>query len=66
MYSSKTLGIYRRTYLALRVVFTSMNDDFTIVPDTSIIIDGRITAKLESGEYSGATIIISEALVSEL
>ena len=43
-----------------------MNDDFSIVPDTSVIIDGRITAKLESGEYSGATIIISEALVSEL
>lgn len=43
-----------------------MNDDFFIVPDTSVIIDGRITAKLESGEYSSATIIISEALVSEL
>lgn len=43
-----------------------MNDYFCIVPDTSVIIDGRITAKLESGEYSGATIIIHEALVSEL
>lgn len=43
-----------------------MNDYFCIVPDTSVIIDGRITTKLESGEYSGATIIIHEALVSEL
>jgi ATPase len=43
-----------------------MNDIFCIVPDTSVIIDGRITAKLEAGDYNGATIIISEALISEL
>ncbi len=43
-----------------------MSDEFCIVPDTSVIIDGRITAKLRSGEYKEATVIISEALVAEL
>ncbi len=37
-----------------------------IVPDTSVIIDGRITAKIESGEFAGAEIIIPEAVVAEL
>ncbi len=43
-----------------------MSDEFCIVPDTSVIIDGRITAKLRSGEYKEATVIIAEALVAEL
>jgi ATPase len=43
-----------------------MNDEFCIVPDTSVIIDGRVTAKLKAGEYKQATVIIPEALVSEL
>jgi ATPase len=43
-----------------------MNDEFCIVPDTSVIIDGRITAKLKAGEYKQAAVIIPEALVSEL
>ncbi|MEM2933655.1 MAG: PINc/VapC family ATPase [Methanocellales archaeon] len=37
-----------------------------VVPDTSVIIDGRITAKIESGEFAGAEIIIPEAVVAEL
>jgi ATPase len=37
-----------------------------IVPDTSVIIDGRITAKIESGEFAGAEVIIPEAVVAEL
>ncbi len=41
-------------------------NDFCIVPDTSVIIDGRITAKLKAGEFKEATVIIPEALVSEL
>lgn len=40
--------------------------EFCIVPDTSVIIDGRITAKLKAGEFKEATVIIPEALVSEL
>ncbi|VVB93569.1 putative KH and PIN-domain containing protein [uncultured archaeon] len=43
-----------------------MTDDFYIVPDTSVVIDGRITAKLKAGEYKNATVIIPEAVVSEL
>ncbi|NJD01361.1 MAG: PIN domain-containing protein, partial [Ruminiclostridium sp.] len=43
-----------------------MKKDFCIVPDTSVIIDGRITAKLKSGEFKSARIILAEALMSEL
>ncbi|MCZ7397576.1 MAG: PIN domain-containing protein, partial [Candidatus Methanoperedens sp.] len=43
-----------------------MASEFYIVPDTSVIIDGRITAKLKAGEYKDATVIIAEALVAEL
>ncbi|MCX9083538.1 MAG: PINc/VapC family ATPase [Candidatus Methanoperedens sp.] len=43
-----------------------MTEGFCIVPDTSVIIDGRITARLKTGEFGSARIIISEALVSEL
>ncbi|QYZ78739.1 ATPase [Methanofollis formosanus] len=37
-----------------------------IVPDTSVVIDGRITSMIKAGEYTGATIIIPEAVVAEL
>ncbi|NLA38298.1 MAG: Flp pilus assembly complex ATPase component TadA [Methanomicrobiales archaeon] len=37
-----------------------------IVPDTSVVIDGRITSMIKTGEYRGATIIIPEAVVAEL
>ncbi|MCZ7400788.1 MAG: PINc/VapC family ATPase [Candidatus Methanoperedens sp.] len=43
-----------------------MTEGFCIVPDTSVIIDGRITGKLKAGEFESARLIISEALVSEL
>ncbi|MDO5847065.1 MAG: PINc/VapC family ATPase [Methanocorpusculum sp.] len=37
-----------------------------VVPDTSVVIDGRVTALIEKGEYAGATIIIPEAVFAEL
>jgi ATPase len=37
-----------------------------IVPDTSVVIDGRITSMIKTGEYKGASIIIPEAVVAEL
>lgn len=43
-----------------------MTEGFCIVPDTSVIIDGRITARIKAGEFESARVIISEALVSEL
>ncbi|NJD76163.1 MAG: PIN domain-containing protein [Candidatus Methanoperedens sp.] len=43
-----------------------MTDNVCIVPDTSVVIDGRITAKLKAGEYKNATVIVPEAVVSEL
>jgi ATPase len=36
------------------------------VPDTSVLIDGRITKLIDEGELRGAAIIIPEAVVSEL
>lgn len=37
-----------------------------IVPDTSVIIDGRLAHRVKSGEFKGAEVIIPEAVVSEL
>lgn len=37
-----------------------------LVPDTSVVIDGRITTLIDNGEYKGAQIIIPEAVVAEL
>jgi ATPase len=37
-----------------------------IVPDTSVIIDGRISERVEDGEFAGATVTIPEAVVGEL
>jgi ATPase len=37
-----------------------------IVPDTSVIIDGRLSPRIKSGEFKGAEVIIPEAVVSEL
>jgi ATPase len=37
-----------------------------LVPDTSVLIDGRITSMIKAGEYKGATIIVPEAVIAEL
>ncbi|PSP19986.1 ATPase [Halobacteriales archaeon QH_10_67_13] len=37
-----------------------------IVPDTSAIIDGRVSERVESGEFAGATVVVPEAVVGEL
>ena len=37
-----------------------------IVPDTSVVIDGRVTERVESGEFAGATVVVPEAVVGEL
>jgi ATPase len=37
-----------------------------IIPDTSIIIDGRLSSRIKSGEFRGAEVVIPEAVVSEL
>ncbi|HJJ27763.1 MAG TPA: ATPase, T2SS/T4P/T4SS family [Methanocorpusculum sp.] len=37
-----------------------------LVPDTSVVIDGRVTTLIEKGEYRDATIIIPEAVFAEL
>ncbi|MGB3944748.1 MAG: PIN domain-containing protein, partial [Methanothrix sp.] len=37
-----------------------------IVPDTSVVIDGRVSAKVASGEFLGKRIVVPEAVVAEL
>lgn len=37
-----------------------------IIPDTSVIIDGRLSSRIKSGEFGSAEVIIPEAVVSEL
>lgn len=37
-----------------------------IVPDTSVVIDGRITSMIKLGDYKGATIVIPEPVLAEL
>jgi len=37
-----------------------------IVPDTSVIVDGRVSERVESGEYAGATVYVPEAVVGEV
>jgi ATPase len=41
-------------------------NNLKLVPDTSVVIDGRITTLIDTGEYNGAQIIIPEAVVAEL
>ncbi|MFB6159960.1 MAG: PINc/VapC family ATPase [Haloferacaceae archaeon] len=37
-----------------------------VVPDTSAVVDGRVSERLASGEYADATIYVPEAVVGEL
>ncbi|AXV38579.1 MAG: ATPase [Methanobacterium sp. BRmetb2] len=37
-----------------------------IIPDTSVIVDGRITTIVQEKEYDGCKVVIPEAVVSEL
>jgi ATPase len=37
-----------------------------LVPDTSVVIDGRVSAKIRAGELQGRRIVVPEAVVAEL
>ena len=37
-----------------------------VLPDTSVVIDGRISERIRDGSYDGATVVIPEAVVGEL
>ncbi|GAB6879059.1 PINc/VapC family ATPase [Halorubrum gandharaense] len=37
-----------------------------VVPDTSAVIDGRVSERVEGGSYEGATVVVPEAVVGEL
>ena len=37
-----------------------------VVPDTSAVIDGRVSERVDDGTYEGATVLVPEAVVGEL
>jgi len=37
-----------------------------IVPDTSVVVDGRVSELVDDGEFAGATVVVHEAVVGEL
>jgi ATPase len=37
-----------------------------VVPDTSVVVDGRVSAKVDDGTYDGVNISVPEAVVAEL
>jgi ATPase len=37
-----------------------------VVPDTSAVVDGRVSERVDAGSYEGATVLIPEAVVGEL
>jgi ATPase len=37
-----------------------------LVPDTSIVVDGRVSERIDDGDFAGATVIVPEAVVGEL
>ena len=37
-----------------------------LVPDTSVVIDGRVSAKIKAGDLQGRRIVVPEAVVAEL
>jgi ATPase len=37
-----------------------------VLPDTSVVIDGRVSARIRDGEFAGATVLVPEAVVGEL
>ncbi|RAW46603.1 ATPase [Halorubrum sp. 48-1-W] len=37
-----------------------------VVPDTSAVIDGRVSERVEDGSYEGVTVVVPEAVVGEL
>ncbi|WP_232687262.1 PINc/VapC family ATPase [Halobacterium zhouii] len=37
-----------------------------VVPDTSVVVDGRVSERVRDGEYAGVTIYVPEAVVGEV
>jgi ATPase len=37
-----------------------------VLPDTSVVIDGRISERVEDGDFDGAAVLVPEAVVAEL
>ena len=37
-----------------------------LVPDTSVVVDGRVSERIDDGDFAGATVVVPEAVVGEL
>ncbi|WP_115865410.1 PINc/VapC family ATPase [Halorussus litoreus] len=37
-----------------------------VLPDTSVVVDGRVSERIEDGDFRGATVLVPEAVVAEL
>jgi ATPase len=37
-----------------------------VVPDTSVVVDGRVSERVDSGDFAGATVYVPQAVVGEL
>ncbi|MWG36698.1 PINc/VapC family ATPase [Halomarina oriensis] len=37
-----------------------------VVPDTSVVVDGRVSERVDDGEFAGATVYVPQAVVGEL
>jgi len=37
-----------------------------LVPDTSVVVDGRVSERVDGGDFAGATVVVPEAVVGEL
>ncbi len=48
------------------MVAPHLKDLMKIVPDTSVIVDGRIARKVKQGDFKGGKVIVPEAVVAEL
>ncbi|AXR76528.1 ATPase (PilT family) [Natrarchaeobaculum sulfurireducens] len=62
MPSSSAESIVSRILLRARTESSDMN----VVPDTSVVIDGRVSTAIADGQFEGATISVPEAVVAEL
>ena len=40
--------------------------DMNVLPDTSVVVDGRVSERVADGDFRGATVLVPEAVVAEL
>ena len=61
----RTFGRWTKRYLRV-CLLVSRIVAVHVVPDTSVIVDGRVSERIDSGEFADATVSVPEAVVAEL